>query len=186
MSADAGSPHSEDQVPEGGLAAFDAAPAAELRVRLHSCCAADAWGRQLIEGRPFRSEAALYAASDRATAALDEDGLQQALAGHPRIGDRAAAHGGDGRSAAWSRGEQAGVATAGETLLAELATANAAYEQRFGHVYLVCASGRDAAELLAVCQSRLDNDPETERGVVVQELAKINRIRLEKLLEELR
>lgn len=154
-----------------------------LRARLHSCCASETWVAQVMGGRPYVSEAALMAASDRATAELDSDGLAQALGGHPRIGDRAAAHG-DGRSAAWSRGEQAGVAGAGSDLLAELVAANAAYERRFGHVYLVCASGRDAAELLAVCRGRLENDPETERGVVLSELAKINRLRLGKLLEE--
>jgi 2-oxo-4-hydroxy-4-carboxy-5-ureidoimidazoline decarboxylase len=162
---------------------FDAAPEEELRDRLRSCCAAEAWVEAMAVGRPYRSEAALYAASDRATAALDATGLEQALAGHPPIGDSAPAHGGDGRSAAWSRGEQAGVATADADVLAELAAANAAYERRFGHVYLVCASGRSAAELLAVCQARLDNDPETERGVVLTELAKINRLRLGKMLE---
>ncbi|MGH2895597.1 MAG: 2-oxo-4-hydroxy-4-carboxy-5-ureidoimidazoline decarboxylase, partial [Solirubrobacteraceae bacterium] len=87
-------------------------------------------------------------------------------------------------SAAWSRCEQAEVATAGTGLLEELAAANAQYERRFGHVYLVCASGRGAAELLAICRARLDNDPETERGVVLGELAKINRLRLGKLLGE--
>ncbi len=166
----------------GGVAAFDVAPDDELRVRLHSCCAAEAWVERIVAGRPFRSEAALYAASDRATADLDASGLAQALSGHPRIGDAAPAHGSDGRSAAWSRGEQAGVATAGADLAAELAAANAAYERRFGHVYLVCASGRGAAELLAVCRARLNNDPETERDVVLGELAKINRLRLGKLL----
>lgn len=165
---------------------LDVAPEDELRVRLHSCCAAEAWVQQMIAGRPYRSEAALYAASDRATAGLDADGLAQALAGHPRIGDAAPAHAAGGRSAAWSRGEQAGVAGAGESLLGELAAANAAYERRFGHVYLVCASGRSADELLAVCRSRLDNDPETERGVVLGELAKINRLRLGKLLVQAR
>lgn len=184
MTMNAGSGGGRDQSPDAGMAAFNAAPDAELRVRLHSCCAAETWAQQLVTGRPYRSEAALFAASDRATAGLDATGLEQALAGHPRIGDSPAAHGGDGRSAAWSRGEQAGVATAGADLLAELAAANAAYEQRFGHVYLVCAAGRDAAELLAVCQSRLGNDAETERGVVLEELAKINRLRLAKLLEE--
>jgi len=156
----------------------------DLRARLRSCCAADAWVDQVVAGGPYESEAALFAASDRATASLDAEGLAQALAGHPRIGDAALAHGGDGRSAAWSRGEQAGVAGAGADLLGQLAAANAMYEARFGHVYLVCASGRDAAELLAVCRSRLDNDPEAERAVVLQELAKINRLRLAKLLEE--
>jgi 2-oxo-4-hydroxy-4-carboxy-5-ureidoimidazoline decarboxylase len=166
------------------VAALDAAPADELRAGLRSCCAADAWVEQMVTGRPYRSEAALLAASDRATAALDGGGLAQALAGHPRIGERAPTHGGDGRSAAWSRGEQAGVGDADSELLGELAHANAAYEQRFGHVYLVCASGRDASELLALCRARLDNDPETERGVVLSELAKINRLRLSKLLGE--
>src|SRR5581483_4815103 len=148
--------------PRGGVLAFDAAPDGEVRDRLRSCCAAEAWVEEMVAGRPYRSEAALYAASDHATAGLDERGLEQALAGHPRIGNSAPAHDGDGRSAAWSRGEQAGVASAGADLLGELAAANAAYEQRFGHVYLVCASGRSADELLAVCRARLDNDAETE------------------------
>lgn len=165
------------------VVAFDAAPEEELRDRLRSCCAAEAWVEEMVGGRPFRSEAALYAASDRASAGLDDRGLEQALAGHPRIGDSAPAHGADRRSAAWSRGEQAGVATAGADVLDELAAANVAYEQRFGHVYLVCASGRGADELLAVCQARLEHDPETERGVVLEELAKINRLRLGKLIE---
>jgi 2-oxo-4-hydroxy-4-carboxy-5-ureidoimidazoline decarboxylase len=167
----------------GGAAAFDVAPDDELRDRLRSCCAAEAWVEELVAGRPYRSEAALYAASDHATAELDAHGLEQALAGHPRIGDAAPAHGGDRRSAAWSKGEQAAVAAAGADVLDALAAANADYEQRFGHVYLVCASGRSAPDLLAVCQARLENDPETERGVVLGELAKINRLRLGKLLE---
>jgi 2-oxo-4-hydroxy-4-carboxy-5-ureidoimidazoline decarboxylase len=176
-------PRDGSRAPGGGVAAFDVAPEDELRERLRSCCAAEAWVKQMIEGRPYRSEAALYAASDRVTAELDARGLEQALAGHPRIGDAAPAHGGDGRSAAWSRGEQARVATADADVLGALAAANAAYEQRFGHVYLVCASGRGAAELLALCRARLENDPETERGVVLEELAKINRLRLGKLIE---
>lgn len=166
-----------------GVGPFDGAPADQLRVRLRSCCAAEAWVEQLEAGRPYGSRDALLAASDRATATLDATGLAQALAGHPRIGDRAPAHGGDARSAAWSRGEQSGVADAGADLLGELAAANEAYERRFGHVYLVCAAGRHAAELLAVCRARLGNDPETERGVVLGELAKINRLRLAKLLQ---
>jgi 2-oxo-4-hydroxy-4-carboxy-5-ureidoimidazoline decarboxylase len=168
-----------------GVSVLHGVPGDELRVRLHSCCAADAWVEAIMDGRPYGSDAELLAESDRATAELDGAGLAQALAGHPRIGERAAAaHGSDVRSAAWSRGEQAGVTGAATTLLEELAAANAAYETRFGHVYLVCASGRSGDELLAVCRARLDNDPETERGVVLQELAKINQLRLAKLLEE--
>jgi 2-oxo-4-hydroxy-4-carboxy-5-ureidoimidazoline decarboxylase len=173
-----------DRAPGGGVAAFDVAPDDELRGRLRSCCAAETWVERMLAGRPYRSEPALYAASDHATFALDAGGLGQALAGHPRIGDTRGAHGADRRSAAWSRGEQAGVATADASLRDELAAANAEYERRFGHVYLVCASGRAAAELLAICRSRLDNDPETERGVVLGELAKINQLRLANLLAE--
>jgi 2-oxo-4-hydroxy-4-carboxy-5-ureidoimidazoline decarboxylase len=174
-----------EEVAGGGTGVLGGIPDDELSSRLHSCCAADGWVSRIMADRPYASEAALLASSDRATAELDADGLAQALAGHPRIGDKAAAaHGADGRSAAWSKGEQAGVAGAGADVLGDLAAANAAYEERFGHVYLVCASGRSATELLAVCRGRLDNDPETERGVVLQELAKINQLRLIKLLGE--
>jgi 2-oxo-4-hydroxy-4-carboxy-5-ureidoimidazoline decarboxylase len=167
-----------------GVGALDRLGEDTLRSRLRSCCAADAWVERVMRGRPYPSEAALLAESDRATFELDADGLGQALAGHPRIGGTAATESGDARSADWSRGEQAGVAGAGADLLGALRAANAAYEQRFGHVYLVCASGRGADELLAVCRARLGNDPETERGVVLEELAKINQLRLDKLLTE--
>jgi OHCU decarboxylase len=140
---------------------------------LKQCCAADAWVAAVLEGQPYGSEDALYKTSDAATEALDDAGLAQALAGHPRIGERA--------ESAWSRQEQSGMASADDQLRADLAIANAEYERRFGHVYLVCASGRSAAELLAVCRARLANDPAIEQGVVRQELAKINRLRLAKV-----
>jgi 2-oxo-4-hydroxy-4-carboxy-5-ureidoimidazoline decarboxylase len=150
-----------------------------LRASLRACCAADSWIERIVAGRPYRDEAALGEASDAATADLDDTGLAQALAGHPRIGERVSGHDGS-----WSRQEQSGVSGAGENVRAQLAAANAAYEQRFGHVYLVCATGRTAEELLAVCRARLDNDPGAERRVVLDELAKINRLRLAKLLRQ--
>lgn len=161
------------------LSGFNDAPAADLRVRLRACCAADAWIEAIAAGRPYPSSAALEAASDAATAALDDTGLAQALAGHPRIGSAPAAR---SPAADWSRREQSGVSGADADTRAALADANAAYERRFGYVYLVCATGRGAAELLAICRSRLDNSPEAERDVVLAELAAINRLRLTKLL----
>jgi 2-oxo-4-hydroxy-4-carboxy-5-ureidoimidazoline decarboxylase len=143
---------------------------------LRQCCAADAWVHAIAAGRPYPDEDALGAASDKATLALDDAGLAQALAGHPRIGERV--HGG------WSGQEQSGVTGAGDDVRAQLATANAEYEQRFGYVYLVCATGRSADELLAICRARLANDPNVERGVVRKELAKINRLRLQKLVHQ--
>jgi 2-oxo-4-hydroxy-4-carboxy-5-ureidoimidazoline decarboxylase len=100
--------------------------------------------------------------------------LDAALDGHPRIGAKA-----DNPSSAR---EQARVADATDAVKAELAEKNRAYDDKFGYVYLVCASGRTAEELLAILTDRLDNDPETERRVMRSELAKINRLRLERLL----
>ncbi len=160
------------------LDSFNSAPDDEqLRASLRVCCAAESWVQRIIAGRPYPSETPLEKTSDDATAALDDTGLAQALAGHPRIGSRV-----EGRDGAWSRQEQSGVADAAQDVRAKLAAANAAYEQRFGHIYLVCATGRTADELLAVCQDRLNNDPADERGVVLAELAKINWLRLCKLL----
>jgi 2-oxo-4-hydroxy-4-carboxy-5-ureidoimidazoline decarboxylase len=166
------------------LSAFNTLGDEELRLRLASCCAAEAWVERVLRGRPYADEAELCAISDVATAELDQEGLGQALAGHPRIGDRRPTHASDDRAGAWSRREQAGVNSAKADVVAALETANADYERRFGHVYLVCATGRSAGELLDLCRGRLDNDPVRERGVVLQELAKINRLRLRKLLSE--
>ena len=146
-----------------------------LRAELTACCAAGSWIGALAAGRPFADRDELFAASDAAIAELTEAGLVEALAAHPRIGERT--------SAGWSSQEQSGMASASAELRAELAAANVAYEQRFGQVYLVCATGKSAEELLAVCQSRLGNDPAAERAVVLVELAKISRLRLGKLLD---
>ncbi len=161
----------------GSLAAFNVAPDDELlRHRLQACCAAPSWVDAVAGGRPYPDVEALEAGSDAATAALDETNLAAALAGHPRIGERAA-HG------AWSAQEQSGVASADDDVRARLRQANVDYEARFGHVYLVCATGKSAQELLDYCIARLDNDPATEHGVVLRELAAINRLRLAKMLQ---
>jgi 2-oxo-4-hydroxy-4-carboxy-5-ureidoimidazoline decarboxylase len=94
--------------------------------------------------------------------------------GHPRIGDPAAA--------GWSRAEQAGAAAAAADVAAGLAAGNQAYQEKFGHVFLVCASGLTAEQMLGQLQDRLANDPATERRVVTDELRKITRQRMRKLL----
>lgn len=152
---------------------FDRMPDDEARRTLHGVCAAPRWAGKVAAGRPYGSVAALQ---DAAGAALDVDDLGPAMAGHPRIGDRSAT----GRSGA----EQAGVAGSGAEVRAELEAGNAAYERRFGHVYLVCAAGRDAQDLLATLHERLGHDPATERAVALRELAAINRLRLAGLVEE--
>jgi 2-oxo-4-hydroxy-4-carboxy-5-ureidoimidazoline decarboxylase len=155
---------------------FDALPADATAAALTEVCASPAWARALVAGRPYRSRAALLTHADAVLAGLGEDEVDAALAGHPRIGERP--------THTSSRREQLGVVGADAEVLAALAAGNRAYEDRFGHVYLVCASGRSAEDLLAVLHTRLGNDPATERGVLRGELAAINRLRLELLLAE--
>ncbi|MCU1660927.1 MAG: decarboxylase [Pseudonocardia sp.] len=153
------------------LEQFNALPPPEAERELLSCCAAPRWARTMAAGRPYTSIAALHAA---AGTALDDADLDAAMAGHPRIGDR--------QAGAQSRREQSGVGTAAPDVLAALEEGNRAYEERFGHVYLVCATGRSAEDLLATLHARLGNDRAAERAVALAELAAINQIRLDRLV----
>ncbi len=161
-----------DRVPVADLDQATAATAAGL---LRPACASTRWIERLVSARPYSSLEALTAASDATIKALNWPDIEQALTGHPRIGDRAA---GGGREAAWSRQEQSGTRDAGADVQAGLRVGNAAYEERFGHVFLICATGMPAASMLAALQARLDHDPATEREVVRDELIKIARLRL--------
>lgn len=158
------------------LAVLNGLPAAEAERVLLGCCSSRRWAQQVLAGRPYRSAAELFAAADAALAGLGEADLDEALAGHPRIGERTA-----GQHAAQSAREQAAVLAAGAEIRAQLAAGNRAYEERFGYPYLVCADGRPASELLTVLRQRLENDPDTERRQVRAELGKINRVRLGRL-----
>lgn len=158
---------------------FNRRPAADVERELLACCAEPSWARQVAAGRPYPDVAALVAAGDAALRRLPWTGIARALAAHPRIGERPV---GSSREAAWSRREQAGVATADAATRAALAEANAAYERRFGHLFLIFASGRSDTELLAAARQRLGNDDETERRVVREELAAIVRLRLHRLV----
>ncbi|HYT09038.1 MAG TPA: 2-oxo-4-hydroxy-4-carboxy-5-ureidoimidazoline decarboxylase [Mycobacteriales bacterium] len=172
---------SEARTADAGLEAVNAAPAGAAERMLLDCCASPAWARTVSAGRPYQDRAAVAAAADAALAGLPWSELERALAAHPRIGERPA---GDARDAGWSRREQAGVDGARPATLAALAAGNEAYERRFGHVYLVSAAGRSGDDLLALLRSRLDNDVATERAVVREELRKIVRLRLDRLLDE--
>ena len=162
-----------------GLAEFNALPGDRAEEALLACCSSRRWAVAVAAGRPYRSAEEMYQAADTALAALSEADIDDALAGHPRIGERAAL----GHSE-WSNREQAGVAGAADDTRAALAEGNRTYEARFGHVYLVCATGKSPNELLAILKTRLVNDPATERRLVRGELGKINRIRLERMLGE--
>lgn len=159
---------------------WSALPAAAAQQQLADCCASPAWAAGVVTGRPYPDAGAVLAASDAVLAALPWSDVREALDAHPRIGERPTASGGE---ADWSRQEQSGVDAADERLRRALADGNADYERRFGHVYLVCATGRSGEEMLVLLQQRLHNDPEREQQVVREELAAITRIRLRRLLE---
>ena len=163
---------------DGTVEDFNRAAPDEAAATLRPCNASSRWAVDLVAARPYRDIAALVAASDAAVARLDWADVEEALAGHPRIGERAE---GASREATWSRGEQSKVGVAPDAVRAALAEGNAAYEQRFGHIYLVNAAGRPADELLAVLRERLDHDAATERDAVRRELAAISRNRLARL-----
>jgi allantoicase len=163
-----------------GLRWLNSLPAAQARELLASCCGAPAWVDRMAAGRPYAGLDALLGAADRAVAELDRDDLAEALAAHPRIGQQAA---GSSTEAAWSRKEQAAVGAADDEVQAALAEGNRAYEERFGHVFLIRADGRSAEEMLADLRERLGNDADTEWREVAEELRQITRLRLERLLQ---
>ena len=163
------------------VAGLDRATAAGAAGLLRPSCASARWIGELVSGRPYGTLPALVAASDAAIGALGWPDIEQALAAHPRIGGRPdpGPAGGD-REAAWSRQEQAGTRDAPADVQARLRAGNAAYEERFGHVFLICATGLSAASMLAALEDRLSHDPAAERDVVREELRMIVRLRLGK------
>ena len=170
--------------PMGGdrLTHFNGLPAPVARAELLACCAAPSWAEQMAAGRPYCSAHDAIRQSAMIVAGMRVTDLAAALAGHPRIGERTQAGHGPVRSAGWSAQEQSGVHDADAQTAHALAESNLEYERRFGHIYLVCASGRAGAELLALLRSRLHNDAPAEWQVVRSELQNINEVRLRKLL----
>jgi 2-oxo-4-hydroxy-4-carboxy-5-ureidoimidazoline decarboxylase len=150
----------------------------EARTLLLGCLSVPRWAEDLLARRPFVDRLDLIEAADSAARRLSDDDLEAALSGHPRIGERAAA----GHNAAASAGEQAGLDPSGGDTAARLAAGNAAYEQRFGHVFLIRAAGRDADEVLAELDRRLANDDVAERAETVDNLRQIAILRLEKVI----
>lgn len=169
--------------PAPGLAALHALPAAEATAAFKRCCGSTKWAAAMAAARPFEDLAALLRVGERVWWSLGIDDHLEAFAAHPRIGETKTPASGD---ASWSKGEQRGAAGASAQTLAELAEANRAYEAQLGFIYIVCASGRSAGEMLADLRGRLASSREVELRTAAEEQAKITRLRLCKLVEELR
>lgn len=176
MPTDTDRPSTDSDLPEA-LSAFNAADPTRAAATVRPCLDVPRWVDAVVAGRPYSS---VEAAVDRAGAVLRDEPLTSeelaaALAHHPRIGERAT---GASREADLSRGEQAGLGLTA-SVEDELRAANAAYEDRFDRVFLIRAAGRDAAEILAECRRRTDNDPDTEEREVADQLGQIALLRLE-------
>ena len=149
---------------------------------LRACCGASAWVSAMLARRPFRTREALLESGDQVWSQLAPPDWLEAFAHHPRLGERQAAAAVAPVARAWSAAEQAGTAAATAGMSAALAAANRAYEARFGFIFIVCATGMSASEMLAALEQRLTNDPEAERRIAAEEQRKITRRRLEKLV----
>ena len=159
------------------LAEFNALPADVAERELLACNAAPRFAREIAAGRPYPGTDDLARAARQVAAGLSWDEVEVALAAHPRIGQRPA---GDSAEAAASRREQAGVDAATDAVRAELAAGNRAYEERFGHVFLIRAAGRGPAEILAELTRRSARDEAAERAETTAQLAEITRLRVER------
>jgi 2-oxo-4-hydroxy-4-carboxy-5-ureidoimidazoline decarboxylase len=161
-----------------GPTEFNGLPVEEAERRLLGCFASARWAREVAEGRPYLDVSEVLDAAERAWTDLTPADWDEALSGHPRIGE------GGGTAPAASEREQQVVRVAGAAALAELADQNRRYEARFGHVFLISAAGKDAEEILEELRARMGNDQETEAGVAAAEHRKIARTRLERMMAE--
>lgn len=165
------------------LAAWNAAQESDAMEAVLACCGARRWAAAMVDSRPLRSVEELSAAADRLWGTMKEPDWLEAFRCHPRIGERKAGPAA-ARAAAWSRQEQAGVSDAESRVLAELTDGNALYEQRFGFTYIVCATGKSAAEMLAILNRRLGNSRDEELREAAEQQRLIMQIRLRKWLAE--
>jgi 2-oxo-4-hydroxy-4-carboxy-5-ureidoimidazoline decarboxylase len=163
------------KVTDEGLARFNALPVQEAEEQVHACLSVRRWAGEVVGGRPYADRSALLEHAAEAARTLTDGELDEALAGHPRIGERAT----PGHNTAASAAEQSGVDGSDATVTERLAAANAAYEDRFDRVFIIRAAGRSADDVLAEIGRRLTNDDATERGETIANLREIALLRLE-------
>lgn len=153
---------------------FNSLSATDAESTLLKCCGSRRWARAVAERRPFRSMDELQTAADQEWWKLEPRDWMEAFSQHPRIGEP--------KASGWASQEQSGARDAREETLEELVRLNRDYEQKFGHVFLIFATGKSAAEMLAALRTRLMNGADAELQNAAGEQAKITRLRLEKLL----
>lgn len=170
-----------------GIARLNALSSEEALAELLKCCGSTNWARRMTQQRPFPTGGdamrRLLDLADRVWWDLGREDWLEAFSRHPRIGEKAAAKDASAETPRWSEEEQSGTRSAREQVLAALAKANRAYEQRFGYIFIVCATGKSSEEMLALLQQRLQNDPAAELRMAAEEQRRITHLRLQKLLQ---
>lgn len=158
--------------------------ASDARKEFLKCCGSTPWAWEMADARQFDNLDTLLSTADELWWSLDEEDWLEAFRAHPKIGEKQAASAQSAQAESWSAQEQSRVADASWQTKAELARLNREYEDRFGFIFIVCASGRSLEEMLAILNSRINNDRERELEIAAEEQRKITRLRLEKLLNQ--
>ena len=168
----------------GVLVQWNRLPVDEAVKEILPCCSSKAWAAGMAARRPFSDVTTLLAASEETWSNLSAADWMEAFRGHPRIGESLATPSVSDQSATWSAQEQKNVAAAGDAVKIALAKANQEYEQRFRHIFIVCATGKSAPEILEILRRRLQNDGPTELRQAAEQQRQITRIRLTEWLSE--
>lgn len=147
------------------------------------CCGSTRWAKRMTEARPFANVEEVSSHADRIWSSLTEQDWLQAFRAHPKIGERKAAAAQSQQASSWSVQEQSHAQQAADETKAAIAEGNRVYEDRFGFIFIICASGKSAEEILSSLNERLAHDPKTEMRIAAGEQQKITRLRLEKLLQ---
>lgn len=164
------------------LGRWNELPPEEAVREILPCCGSGTWAARMAAKRPLREEAALLVASDEIWRGLREEDWLEAFRSHPRIGETHAEKPVDAQFSAWSSQEQKTAAAAGEAVKTALKWGNREYEQKFGRIFIVCATGKSASEILEILRRRLHNDDATELQQAAEEQRQIMHIRLKKWL----
>jgi len=162
------------------LAEFNTLPSAKAESLLMDCCGSARWAASVAARRPYADTGALHKSADSIWWNLERADWLEAFSHHPQIGDKPAT--GSESARQWAAGEQAGARTATDDLKERLARANRAYFEKFGYIYIVCATGKSAEAMLAILNQRLQNDPPSELSIAAEQQRLITRIRMDKLL----
>jgi len=166
------------------LVRWNGLPQEEAVREILPCCASSTWAARMVSKRPIQDEVSLLATSDVIWRGLGEPDWLEAFRGHPRIGETHAEKTAPAQSSAWSAQEQQKAATADEAVQMALKWGNLEYEQKFRRIFIVCARGKSAGEILEILRRRLHNDEATELRQAAEEQRQIMHIRLKKWLAE--